>query len=237
MKIYIGEIVDSEFEQMDEDAICPIKLRHELEGLSDGEDIELEINSIGGSVIAGNAMISQLREAQSNGHKVISKVHGIAASMGSAIACASDQLVLDENAVLMLHNPWTMACGNQNDLRKEADTLELLAKTLVQVYKTKFPSKSEDEIKAMMDAETWILALEAEQYGLVCEIDHSVSEPLKIAAKWCDKMKSFKKIPEVLNMTEEEVKNEEVTEEVTEETKEEVSAEVVEEVKEEVKEE
>ena len=160
--------------------------------------------------------------------------------MGSAIACAADQLVMDENAVMMLHNPWTMACGNQNDLRKEADTLELLAKTLVQVYKTKFPTKTEDEIKAMMDAETWILATDAEQYGLVCEIDHSVSEPLKIAAKWCSKFKTFKKVPEVLNMIEEEVKNEEVTEEVTEETTEETkegSTEVVEEVKEEVKEE
>ena len=63
MKIYVGEIVDGEFDMFAEDDICPVKLRHDLEGLSDGEDIELEITSIGGSVIAGNAMISQLREA------------------------------------------------------------------------------------------------------------------------------------------------------------------------------
>ena len=183
MKIYIGEIVDNEIDLMLEDDICPSKMRDILSNLKEGEDIELNITSAGGSVIAGNAIISQIREAQSNGHRVISKIHGIAASMGSVIACAADELVMDENAVMMIHRPWTMAVGNQNDLRKEADTLELLSKTLVGIYKTKFPSKSEKDIEKMMDAETWILATEADEYGLVCTIDHTANEPLKFAAK------------------------------------------------------
>ena len=141
--------------------------------------------------------------------------------MGSAIACAADELVMDENAVMMIHQPWTMVMGNQNDLRKEANTLDLLAKTLIAVYKSKFPSKTEDEIAAMMDAETWILATEAEQYGLVCEIDHTVTEPLKIAAKWNKQFKNFKKLPEVFNMKNEEKIEEEKVEETVK--KEEVS--------------
>lgn len=162
MKIYIGEIVDSEFDCLVEDDICPSRLRHELEGLADGESVELEITSVGGSVLAGNAMISQLREAQSHGHRVVAHVRGIAASMGSAIACAADELVMDDNSCIMIHQPYTMAVGNKNELRKEANTLEALSKTLVAVYRTKFPAKSDEEIIAMMDAETWIVATDAE---------------------------------------------------------------------------
>ena len=103
--------------------------------------------------------------------------------MGSVIACAADELIMDESAILMVHLPWTMAVGNQNDLRKEADVLELMTKTIIGVYQTKFPTKSEKEIRKMLEQETWILATEADEYGLVCMIDHEANEPMKIAAK------------------------------------------------------
>ena len=59
-------------------------------------------------MFAGNAIISYLQHAQKDGHRVISHVHGIAASMASAIAFAADELVMDDSAVVMLHLPWTM---------------------------------------------------------------------------------------------------------------------------------
>ena len=63
MKLYIGEIVDNEADCYLEDDICPTKLRHELENLKASEEIELNITSAGGSVIAGNAIISQMKDA------------------------------------------------------------------------------------------------------------------------------------------------------------------------------
>lgn len=215
MKLYIGEIVDNEADCYLEDDICPTKLRHELENLKASEEIELNITSAGGSVIAGNAIISQMKDAQANGHHIVAKVHGIAASMGSVIACAADELIMDESAILMVHLPWTMAVGNQNDLRKEADVLELMTKTIIGVYQTKFPTKSEKEIRKMLEQETWILATEADEYGLVCMIDHEANEPMKIAAKLRKQVMNFKHIPTevVLNMEE----NNEVIENVVSE--------------------
>lgn len=77
--------------------------------LNENEDIDIHITSPGGSVFAGNAIISYIQQAQKNGHKVISHIHGLAASMASAIAFAADEMVMDDSAVVMLHLPWTVA--------------------------------------------------------------------------------------------------------------------------------
>lgn len=231
MKVYInGEIVDSASMKWSSEDFCLEDMRNALAELQEGEEIELHITSPGGSVFGGNAIVSQLNNAKKEGHKVVAYVHGIAASMASVIACAADELVMDENAALMIHLPWSCVEGNSNDMKKEAETLDLLSKTLVSTYKTKFPNKSEQEILDMMEAETWIIGSEAEQYGLVCTIDHSANEPMKFAAKLCKyhykniprgfimEKKSEEEEKKIEQSPEEETKEEEVsTEEVTEE--------------------
>ena len=83
MKIDIsGEIVGNGMKMYDDD-FCPQDFKDAIEGLQDGEEIELHITSPGGSVLDGNVIISSIREVQKNGHKVVSYVHGIAASMAS----------------------------------------------------------------------------------------------------------------------------------------------------------
>ena len=220
MKVYInGEIVDSASMKWSSEDFCLEDMRNALAELQEGEEIELHITSPGGSVFGGNAIVSQLNNTKKEGHKVVAYVHGIAASMASVIACAADELVMDENAALMIHLPWSCVEGNSNDMKKEAETLDLLSKTLVSTYKTKFPNKSEQEILDMMEAETWIIGSEAEQYGLVCTIDHSANEPMKFAAKLCKY--HYKNIPRGFIMEkkseEEEKKIEQSPEEETKE--------------------
>lgn len=190
--------------------------------LEEGEDIELKLTSEGGSVVDGNIIVSKLRELSRQGHRSTAHVVSIAASMASAIACACDKLILDSNAFLMIHQVWTTVAGNADDLRKEANTLDLFTKSLISVYRTKF-DKTDDELLAMLKDETWILGGQAAEYGLKCLVN-DVGEDLEIAAKLVDFKKRFnnthKNIESVnMEIKEEEMKKEETAvEQVTETT-------------------
>lgn len=202
-----GEIVGNGQKFYDED-FCPQDFKDAISDIGDGEQVDIHITSPGGSVIDGNIIVSSIRELQANGHFVVSYVHGIAASMASVIACACDELHMDENAVLMIHLPFSYVEGNANDMKKEAELLDLMTKSLVSVYRSKF-NKTDGEIVQMLTNETWILGGESSEYGLKCVIDNATSEPMKFAAKYKKIFNNFKHIPEVLNMTnEEEITNE-----------------------------
>ncbi len=148
-----GSIVDTDAERETFEDVTPTQINAFIKTLEDGEDLTLEINSYGGSVSAGLAIINLLK---ASGHKTTAHVVGIAASMASAIACACDKLTIDSNAFLMIHNPWTVSAGNAGELRKEADTLDKYRDALLAVYRGKI-DKSDDELKRMLDEETWII--------------------------------------------------------------------------------
>jgi len=120
MKTFLiaGSIVDNEIDKWDSADVCVSDIKAFLDGLEDGEEVVLEITSYGGSVAAGIAMCNMLKQASANGHKTTAHVIGIAASMASAIACACDELKIDSNAFMMVHNPWTVAQGDADDMRK-----------------------------------------------------------------------------------------------------------------------
>jgi len=122
-----------------------------------GQHIDLRVNSVGGSVIEGAAIYNALRR-----HKGGLTVHvdGLAASMASVIAMAGEEVLMADNAMLMIHNPWSMSVGDANDLRKEADVLDKLKKTLVNAY-TRKTGMDSTEISSLMDAETWLDATQA----------------------------------------------------------------------------
>ena len=207
MRIEInGEIVGNGQKFCDGD-FCPQDFRDAIENLKENEQVDIHITSPGGSVIDGNVIVSIIKDLQSNGHKVNSYIHGIAASMASAVACACDELHIDSNAVLMIHLPFSCVQGNSNDMKKEAALLDMMTKTLVSIYKTKF-NKSEDEIVQMLSQETWILGEEANSFGLNCTVDNASSDRLMIAAKY---KKIFKNIPR--GFIDMETKEEEITKE------------------------
>lgn len=197
-KFYLnGDIVDNG-DEWDCPCVSPNMLKEFIDGLTENEDIEIEITSFGGSCTAGNAMVSMLRSASANGHRTIAHVVSIAASMASVVACACDELIIDSNAFMMIHLPYTCVEGNYEQIRKEADTLELFTKSLVSVYRSKF-NLTDEEIIALLQAETWILGDDAETYGLKCTIN-KVDGELKVAAS-CKY--GYKNIPRGLKKMEE----------------------------------
>lgn len=137
----------------------------------DGQHIHLRINSPGGSVVEGTAIYNALRR-----HKGGLTVHidALAASMASVIAMAGAPVYIADNALLMIHNPWTVSMGDSDQLRREADLLDKLKSTLVNAYKRK-SGMEEEEIRSMMDSETWLDAVEAVALGFADAIEEGVA--------------------------------------------------------------
>lgn len=243
MKTFLiaGSIVDTDADRETFEDVTPVQVNAFLSKLEPNEEAVLEITSYGGSVTAGLAICNLLKKASAEGHKTTAHVIGIAASMASAIACACDELKIDANAFLMIHNPWTLTMGNAIDLRKEAEVLDQYRDALLAIYRTKF-DMSDDTIKAALDAETWIIGEQASMFKLNAEVIPT-QEPLRAAA-FAKAMPKFmhtpKALKEIIMEKEEELKqaNDEVKEEVVETKAEETAAEtVVEEPKAEVVEE
>lgn len=136
--------------------------------------IDLHINSPGGSVFDGQAIYNALKRHPAN---VTTYIDGIAASIASVIALAGDTVVMAPNALYMIHNPWGLAQGSADEMRKYADLLDKVRDTIVTVYREKC-GLSDEEIIAAMDAETWMSAEEAQAFGFVDQI----GDELKLAA-------------------------------------------------------
>lgn len=138
--------------------------------------IDLHLNSPGGSVFDGVAIHNALLRHQAT---VTTYIDGLAASIASIIALAGERVVMADNALFMIHNPWGVAYGDSEELRKYADTLDKIRDTLVNTYAAK-TGMGRDEIVAALNAETWYTAQEAQAAGFVDE----VSAPLQIAASF-----------------------------------------------------
>ena len=128
--------------------------------------IHLSINSPGGSVFDALAMYNALRQHSAD---ILVDVLGVAASAASLVAMAGDKIIMPENSFMMIHNPWSATAGNAEELRGMADTLDKITASLVAIYAGR-TGKPEDEIKALLDAETWLSADEAVAKGFADEL-------------------------------------------------------------------
>lgn len=133
----------------------------------DVDTINVHINSYGGDVSEGLAIYNVLREHKA---QIVTICDGFACSAASVVFMAGDRRVMQPASLLMIHNAWTVAMGNAAALRKTADDIETITQASVEAYK-KVATISEEEIKALMDAETWILPKDAVEYGFATEID------------------------------------------------------------------
>lgn len=138
--------------------------REELTKYPSLAQINLYINSYGGSVFEGTAIYNQLKRHPA---KKVVHIDGFACSIASVIAMAGDEVIMPKNAMMMIHNAWMLACGNASELRKAADDLEQINKGGRQAYLLKAGEKlSEDELVRLMDAETWLTAEDCLRLGL-----------------------------------------------------------------------
>lgn len=141
--------------------------RQELEKYPNAVQINVYINSNGGSVFEGTAIYNQLRRHPA--HKTV-YVDGFACSIASVIAMAGDTVVMPRNTMMMVHNMLLGVCGNAAELRKAADDLDTINASGRQAYLTKSNGKiTEEQLIALMDAETWLTAEQCIAYGLADE--------------------------------------------------------------------
>jgi ATP-dependent Clp endopeptidase proteolytic subunit ClpP len=157
--------------------------------------IDLHINSPGGEVFDGITIYNLLKQHSAN---ITTYIDGLAASIASVIALAGNRVVMAENALWMMHNPWGMAIGNAEDMRAQADVLDKVGSSISLAYQSK-SGKSEEEIKSWMDSETWMSAAEAQESGFVDEISDQMD--IAACAKFIPVMQKakFKNIPKNLS--------------------------------------
>lgn len=138
--------------------------RDELAKYPNATQINIYINSYGGSVFEGTAIYNQLR--RNPAHKTV-YIDGFACSVASVIAMAGDEIVMPRNALMMIHNMWMGAVGNAAELRKAADDLDVINTAGRSAYLAKAGDKlPEAKLIEMMDAETWLTAEDCITYGL-----------------------------------------------------------------------
>jgi ATP-dependent Clp protease, protease subunit len=160
---------------------------NDLKALGDPQTIRLHLNSPGGSVFDAVAIHNVLRQHKAT---VNVSIEGLAASSASVIAMAGDHVEMANNAMLMIHDPWTFSVGSSDDLRRDADTLDKVKDSIMQTYLNKCKKKRgenmRDELTRMMSDETWMNADEALEIGLI----DSVGEAMQAAA--CFDLSKFK---------------------------------------------
>ena len=148
----------------------------ELGALPEGTPVDLRLNSPGGSVFDAVAIHNALKRHEGN---VTVWIDGIAASAASYVAMAGDEIVMPENAFLMIHDPSGLVMGTSGDMRAMAEALEKVKGALVQGYAAK-SGRTPEEVSALMSAETWLDAADALAQGFADRL----IEPVRIAARF-----------------------------------------------------
>lgn len=183
-EILIYGIVGDSWDGLDANTLVP--------AISEGnDDLDIRINSPGGYVMEGLAIHNAITREKAKGRKVTTHIDGLAASMGSVLAMAGGEIIMADNALMMIHNPWDCACGDANELRRKADQLDVLRDQLVGIY-ARQTGLTAEELIPMLDAETWLTAALALEQKFVT----SISTADRAVASCNVKNFGFRKAPE-----------------------------------------
>ena len=161
IQIY-GDITSWEWHDSD---VSSYTLSKQIEGL-ECDKINVYINSYGGEVAEGLAIYNQLKRHKA---KVKTVCDGFACSAASVIFMAGDERVMSTASLLMIHNAWSHVSGNANELRKQADDLDKITQASINAYMQEVNITGE-ELKQMLDDETWITPQEAIEKGFITAI-------------------------------------------------------------------
>lgn len=153
------------------DEVTPKAFREELN--ADAGDITVWINSPGGNVFAAAEIYTMLRDYPGS---VTVKIDAIAASAASVIAMAGSKVLMSPVAMLMIHDPSTIAMGNTKDMEKAIATLNEVKESIINAYAAK-SGLSHNRISKLMENETWMNAKKAVELGFADEILFEAVEP------------------------------------------------------------
>lgn len=155
------------YDWLEYDSCCPADIRKAAAELTDeSEELKVIINSPGGDVQAGQEIYSILKDIK---NPVTINVQSMAASAASMIAMAGDTVKMSPVALLMIHNASTCTSGDYRDMQHTADVLQTVNTAIMQAYIAK-TGKTEDELREMMDNETWLTANQCIEHGFADEI-------------------------------------------------------------------
>lgn len=163
-----GEISD---ETWFGDEVTPKMFKDEL--MAGSGDITLWINSPGGDVFAAAQIYNMLMDYPG---RVTVKIDGLAASAASVIAMAGSQVEMSPVAMMMIHNPITVAIGDSKEMQKAIDMLAEVKESIVNAYEIK-TGLSRNKISRLMDAESWFNAKKAVEMGFADSILYTQENP------------------------------------------------------------
>lgn len=154
-----------------DDDVTPAMFKEEL--LSSDGPITLSINSPGGDTIAASQIYTMLKDYP--GHVTV-KITGIAASAASVVAMAGRKVCMSPTAMMMIHNPYTCAVGDSEEMRKAGQLLDEVKEGIINAYAIK-TGLSRTKISHMMDDETWMNPVKAKELGFCDEILYQRDDP------------------------------------------------------------
>lgn len=155
--------------------ISPQTVRDQLKAMGDVDEVVVNINSNGGDVFSGVTIYNMLRRFDAH---ITVNVDGLAASIASVIAMAGDTINMPGNAMLMVHNAWTIGEGDARSFKKQAEDLERINTVVFNSYIDKNPDIDHVLLQEYMDEETWLTAKEAKKLGLI----DNITENSRVAA-------------------------------------------------------
>jgi ATP-dependent Clp protease protease subunit len=158
------------------DETTPKQFDADLKALGNITDLTVRVYSPGGDVFAGQAITCMLQRHPANKTGI---VDGLAASAATLPLMVCNTVIMPRNAMILVHNPWTIAMGNADDMRKMADDLDRVREAMLPLYEAK-TGMSRDDLTALMDKNEFLTAEQAVEYGFADVIE----EPMKVAARW-----------------------------------------------------
>ena len=141
------------------DEVTPAMFKEEL--FAGSGPILLHINSPGGDCIAASQIYTMLMDYP---HDITVQIDGMAASAASVIAMAGTKVCMSPTSMMMIHNPFTCAMGDSDEMRKAIQLLDEVKESIINAYEIK-TGLSRTKLSHLMDSETWMNALKAKELG------------------------------------------------------------------------
>lgn len=186
---FFGDIVSDKWSKWTDEDKCPSDVLELLSQINNYDNVDVHINSGGGSAFGGIAIHNILK--RHNG-KITTYIDGLAASAASVIALAGDVVKMPTSSQLMIHKPWGGCYGTAAELRTYANCLDSCQESIMQVYVNNLNNETTREtIEKMVNAETWLTATEAQKYFTNIEIE----EQGQIVACTSQYFNSYKNTP------------------------------------------
>lgn len=209
--VYVyGDIVDERYPdfwtgEKSETEVDPMKLKEELDELNGISDLNVYINSGGGSVFASSTMVSMLKRLKTDGVRIHAFIDGLCASASTYLFMVADDMNIYQNSIMMIHKPMTVTWGNADELQKDINTLNTIENDMmIPMYMSKARDGiSEDDMRQLIADETWFSGNKDDDMyiGNFFKVN-LIDEARPVVASASKLFRNYKHIPDALKQAE-----------------------------------